>query len=148
MEQPKISLHVLSGWSDHNTMRVISKIRVHELVALIDSGFTNNFISERMENLMSLLICLTEPFHVKVANGKSLQCQGKFDNVHIMIQVIPFIVTLYALPFVGLDLVLGVHLLELLGLVVCNWKTMTMEFQWDNRPLRLQGIDGQLIQHA
>ena len=54
-----------------------------------------------------------------------------------MIQGIRFIVTLYALPLVGLDLVLGVHWLELLGSVVCNWKTMTMEFQWDNRPLRL-----------
>ena len=80
-EPPEISLHALSGWSAHNTMKVIIKIGVHELVALIDSGSTHNFISERMANLMQLPICPTEPFHVKVANGKSLQCQGKFDNV-------------------------------------------------------------------
>jgi hypothetical protein len=65
----------------------------------------------------------------------------KFENVHIALQGIPFILTLYALALVGLDLVLGVHWLEQLGTVVCNWKQLTMEFQWHNQTHKLQGMD-------
>lgn len=43
---------------------------------------------------------------------------------------------------------LGVQWLEKLGTVSCNWKQMTMEFQWDNQTQKLQGTDGQLIQSA
>ncbi|KAK8482065.1 hypothetical protein V6N11_063350 [Hibiscus sabdariffa] len=71
-------------------------------------------------------------FNVKVANGEPLQCQGRFENLPVDIQGINFVLTLYALPLRGLDLVLGVHWLEQLGTVVCNWKQLTMEFQWNN----------------
>ena len=45
-------------------------------------------------------------------------------------------------------MVLGVQWLELLGSVVCNWKTLTMEFEWGNRKQRLQGINPQMVQPA
>jgi hypothetical protein len=72
-------------------MQMLANIRPYERVVLIDSGSTHNFISE------------------KVANRGPLKCQGRFENVHIVLQGIPFVLTLYALPLVGLDLVLGVH---------------------------------------
>lgn len=53
--------------------------------------------------------------------------------MQVAIQGIPFSLTLYSLPLTGLDIVLGVQWLELLGSVVCNWKQMTMEFQWGNQ---------------
>ncbi|KAH9648972.1 hypothetical protein KPL70_025802 [Citrus sinensis] len=53
-------------------------------------------------------------------------------------------ITFYAL--VGLDVVLGVQWLESLGSVVCNWKQLTMDFDWDNAKRRLQGLDPQTIQ--
>ena len=46
----------------------------------------------------------------------------------------------------GLDLVLGVHWLEQLGTVACNWKKLTMEFQWDSKNKKLRGIDTHSIQ--
>ncbi|KAF5472044.1 hypothetical protein F2P56_008792 [Juglans regia] len=48
----------------------------------------------------------------------------------------------------GLDVVLGIQWLELLGAVVCDWKQLTMEFLWENQPRRLIGVDGQDIQAA
>lgn len=41
---------------------------------------------------------------------------------------------------------LEVQWLELLGPVVCNWKQMTMEFQWEGRVGTLQGIKDQSTQ--
>ena len=143
---PEISLHALSGWSSHRTMRVMEKIGHYEVVVLIDSGSTHNFISEKVANLLQLPVVPTEPFNVKVANGGPLRCQGRFEDVRVLLQGIPFVLTLYALPLSGLDLVLGVHWLEQLGTVICNWKQLTMEFQWNNQNHRLQGIGSQSIQ--
>jgi len=137
--QPEISLHALSGWTAYKTMRVMAKIGPYEMVVLIDSGSTHNFISEKVANMLQLPVVPTESFNVRVVNGGPLKCQGRFENVHISLQGIPFVLTLYALPLVGLDLVLGVHWLEQ-GTVVCNWKQLTMEFQWRNQTHKLQGM--------
>ena len=126
---PEISLHALTGWTAAKTMRVTAKIGTQDVVVLIDSGSTHNFISDKVATLLHLPVVPTAPFNVRVANGQPLKCQGRFDNIHILLQGIPFSITFYSLPLTGLDLVLGVQWLEQLGYVVCDWKKMTMEFQ-------------------
>jgi hypothetical protein len=140
-DEPQISLHALTGWSTAKTMRIMARIGNHELTVLIDSGSTHNFISERIANWLHLPVIPTQPFNVKVANGNPLKCQGRFENIHVLLQGIPFMLTLYALPLCGLDLVLEVQWLEQLGTVACDWKKMTMEFMWKNQKQKLQGID-------
>jgi hypothetical protein len=132
--EPKISLHALTGWSSPKTMRVAVKIRSLEVVALIDSNLTHNFINDRTARLLQLLMVPTNLFKVRVANGEKLSCQGRFEQVPINLQGISFLLTLYALPIADLDLVLGFQWLEILGLVTCNWKQHTIEFQWENTP--------------
>ncbi|KAJ0105416.1 hypothetical protein Patl1_18246 [Pistacia atlantica] len=100
----------------------MAKIRPYEVVVLIDNASTHNFISEKVANMLQLPVVPTKSFNVKVANGRPLKCQGRFENVQVLLQGIPFVLTLYALPLIGLDLVLGVHWLEQLGTVACNWK--------------------------
>ena len=146
--EPEISFHTLTGWSTPKTMRITAKIRQHEVVVLIDSGSTHNFISEKVADMLHLSVVPTKPFTVKVANGTPLKCQGRFEHVHVILQGIPFSLTLYSLPLTGLDLVLGVQWLEQLGTVVCNWKKLTMEFQWENQTHKLQGTNTQTIQVA
>ena len=57
---PKISFHALTGWSTPWTMRVIAHIGNFEVVVLIDSESTHNFISDRVAHLLRLpmLKCL------------------------------------------------------------------------------------------
>ncbi|RVW21961.1 hypothetical protein CK203_107764 [Vitis vinifera] len=145
---PEISLHALTDWTATKTMRVTAKIGTHDVVVLIDSGSTHNFISDKVAALLHLPVVPTAPFHVRVANSQPLKCQGRFDNIHILLQGIPFSITFYSLPLNGLDLVLGVQWLEQLGSVVCDWKKMTMEFQWANKPRLLQGSRAQNLQQA
>jgi hypothetical protein len=52
-----------------------------------------------------------------------------------------FSLTLYYLPLTGLDVVLGIQWLEMLGFMVCNWKHVIMEFIWKNQIRRLQGAN-------
>ncbi|XP_034707028.1 uncharacterized protein LOC117930485 [Vitis riparia] len=145
---PEITLHALMGWTVPKTMRIATRIGAHDVVVLIDSGSTHNFISECMANLLRLPVVLTKSFKVRVANGENLRCQGRFEEVQINLQGTIFSLTLYSLPLTGLDIVLGIQWLELLGSVVCDWRELTMEFMWENQTKKLVGIDGQHIQAA
>nr|TKS00092.1 hypothetical protein D5086_0000187020 [Populus alba] len=122
-DEPEITLHALTGWSAPRTMRVDAKVGFVNAVVLIDSGSTHNFISTRMADRLRLPIVPTETFTIRVANGARLQCQGKFEKVQVLLQEIPFSLTLYSLPLADLDIVLGVQWLEMLGSVICNWQT-------------------------
>jgi hypothetical protein len=146
--EPEITLHALTGWSALRTMRVDAKVGFFDVVVLIDSGSTHNFMSTRMADLLRLPVVPTEAFTVRVANGARLQCQGKFEKVQVLLQGIPFSLTLYSLPLAGLDIVLGVQCLEMLGSVICNWRTLTMNFYWENLTQQLQGFCDQPIQAA
>lgn len=145
-DDPEISLHALTGWSAARTMRIIAKVGSHELVVLIDSGSTHNFINEKIAELLQLPAVPTEPFNVKVANGAPLKCQGRFENVRVWLQGIPFTLTLYSVPLIGLDMVLGIHWLEQLGTIMCDWRRMTMDFIWEGQPHQLEGMDSKPIQ--
>ena len=145
---PEITLHALMGWTVPKTMQIAARIGAHDVVILIDSGSTHNFISERMANLLRLPVVPTESFTVRVANGENLTFQGRFEEVQINLQGTIFSLTLYSLPLTRLDIVLGIQWLELLGSVVCDWRELTMEFMWENQTKKLVGIDGQHIQAA
>ena len=96
--------------------------------------------------MLQLPIQPTPAFLVRVANGEKVICQGKHEKVYVLIQDVPFELTLYSLPITGLDMVLGIQWLENVGSVVCNWKTLTMDFNWNNKKRRLQGLGLQTIQ--
>jgi hypothetical protein len=113
-------------------MRVSAKMGSHEVMVLIDSGLTHNFISNRLASMLKLPIIPTESFHVRVANREGLTCQGRYNKVRVELQGTEFYLTLFSLPLRGIDLVLRVQWLEMLGSLVCNWKQLTMDFIWKN----------------
>ncbi|KAG8658352.1 hypothetical protein MANES_03G138751v8 [Manihot esculenta] len=67
-DEPEISLHALTGWSNSQTMRVLVKIGSTEMIVLIDSGSTHNFINGKMAESLRLLATAVMPNKVKVAN--------------------------------------------------------------------------------
>ena len=74
--EPEITLHALTGWIAPKTMRVAARIGSNNVITLIDSGSTHNFISERMANFLWLPMVPTIAFTVRVANRENLRCQG------------------------------------------------------------------------
>ena len=124
----EISLHALTGWTLHKTMRIKAHILGRELIILVDSGPTHNFIRRKVAELPRLPYTPMDAFNVKVENGKPLKCEGRFDDVAVNVQDAKFKVTFFELPLVGIDVVLGVQWLEELGIIVYHWKTLAMMF--------------------
>ncbi|XP_021595172.1 uncharacterized protein LOC110602054 [Manihot esculenta] len=85
-DEPEISLHALTGWSNSQTMRVLVKIGSTEMIVLIDSGSTHNFINGKMAKSLRLPATAVKPNKVKVANGGHLQCSGKFEDMNLLVQ--------------------------------------------------------------
>lgn len=143
---PEITLNALTGWDSPTTMRLLATIADHNLHALVDSSSTHNFISEKVALNLKLQETPSKPFDVRVANGTPLRCQRRFDNVNIQIGGTRFRVTLYALPLVGLDLVMGIQWLQSLEPVLIDWKAHTLKLDWDGKTHTLHGLKQNKIQ--
>lgn len=79
--EPEITLQSLTGWGSPKTLRVQIEINHRNLIALIDSGATHCFISEKEANRLGLKITPTKPFSVRVADGHPLQCRGAYRKI-------------------------------------------------------------------
>ena len=128
IEQPAISLHALLGTNDCQTMRMKGKIKNQELIMLVDSSSTHNFIDQ---GVIKKLNCLTQDvkgMNVTVANRQTLVsnevCKELQWEVQGLIQHSDFMV----LPLMGCDLVLGVQWLKTLGPITWDFKILEMQF--------------------
>lgn len=68
------------------SMRMRGKITETKVIVLIDSGATNNFISEQVVRAIGLPVAESRWFGVSVGNGKIILGQEKFSRVMLAIQ--------------------------------------------------------------
>lgn len=83
LANPKITFYALMRWTAPRTIRVTAKLGPYEIMVLIDSSSTHNFINSRMANMLRLLIIPTVGFSIRVANGETLLCTKKFEQVQV-----------------------------------------------------------------
>ncbi|KAE8698902.1 hypothetical protein F3Y22_tig00110597pilonHSYRG01052 [Hibiscus syriacus] len=107
--EPEITLHALTGWTVPRTMRIKEIIRAPEVVALIDSGSTHNFISDLVAKTLRFPVKPTTPFTIRVANGEILSCKGKYEKLMVNLQGNEFHLDFFSVPLNGLDMVLGIQ---------------------------------------
>ena len=105
----EVSIHALTSWASPRTMRVAAAIGSQHMIALIDNGFTHNFLSEKVARFLRLLMVPTKSFAIHVASSERLLCQGHFEKVQMNLQGITFSFTLYSLPLARLDMVSGIQ---------------------------------------
>ena len=75
-QPPLISLHAIAGISTNETMKVYVNIGEHQLVALLDSGSTTNFINMAAAQQIGLHFHDSPGASVIVANGDRVACRG------------------------------------------------------------------------
>ncbi|XP_043725548.1 uncharacterized protein LOC122672115 [Telopea speciosissima] len=136
---PKISYNALEGAVSAKTLWVKGRVVGKEVMVLIDGGSTTNFIQERVARYLKVAVYYIEPFPVMLGNGDLLMCSGVCKKVLLKLQHHKFELDLYVLPIKGAEVVLGVDWLETLGPIVSDYRNLTMEFQWGNQQVHLQG---------
>lgn len=119
---------------NYKALQLIGLVQV-----LIDGGSTHNFIKPHLVQQFKLPIVPSNFFKVMVGNRDNLECTGLMKSIPIAIQGHQFQLDCYIIPTQGINIVLGVQWLELLGPCTMDYKVLTMEFQWNNKCIRLYG---------
>ena len=83
----EITLYALLGSPSPGTMRVWGRINHQDVLILIDSGSTHNFLDVSSWSSLKLPLSTQESFTVKVANGEVLRTQGACHEVNLRFKV-------------------------------------------------------------
>lgn len=88
-----------------------------------------------MAKRLQLPIRPCKEFKVYIGNGDFLRCNKKCVAVTLKLQGHTFTMDLFILPIQGVDVVLGIQWLEMLGPVLTDYKQLTMDFTWQHQHL-------------
>jgi hypothetical protein len=140
--EPHISLHAIAGIRLSATMQLRITIGDITLLALLDSGSTNNFISEEAATRTSMKLHQRASMKVTVANGEQVPCLGVLRQASFIINGDNFTADLFVLPLARYDVVLGTNWLASLGPILWDFSSRTMSFWPRDRQVRWQGVAG------
>jgi hypothetical protein len=76
-----ISLNALTGFSTPQTLKLIGYIKHRKFIILVDSGSTHTFIHHRIAHKTHCYIQAVNNFQIMIANGGSMKCGGRCENV-------------------------------------------------------------------
>lgn len=122
-------LQVLSLWSmvgitSKRNLKVLGQIRNENVVVLINSGASCNFIGKAVMQALGLPVQSTQEFGVSIV----LQGQGKCSGVEMNIQGVKIEEEYLLFELGTIDVVLGYSWLSKLGETRINWGLHTMRF--------------------
>jgi hypothetical protein len=120
---PVISLNALTGFSAPQTLKLIGYIKNQKVIILVDSGSTRNFIHRRIAQEVNCYICSINNFQIMIANGGSMKCGGRCENVRLQIGQYHLKSHMFAIDMGGCDIVLGAEWLRTLGPILTDLRT-------------------------
>jgi hypothetical protein len=135
-----ISLNALTGFSAPQTLKLIGYIKHRKVIILVDSGSTHNFIHRRIAQETNCYICAVNNFQIMIANGGSMKCGGRCENVCLQIGEYHLKSHMFAIDMGGCDIVLGAEWLRTLGPILMDFKELTMQFDQEGQQYKFQGI--------
>ncbi|GJS11152.1 putative mitochondrial protein [Tanacetum coccineum] len=162
LEMVEVSANSMWGFTAPHTMKLQGKLGKREVVVLIDSGATHNFLSVELVSILGLRVDGKNETRVRLGNGKFDKSSGLCRSLvlHLLglrvvedfypLELGSTIVILgvkwlwvvedfYPLELGSTDVILGVKWLRNLGDVRVNWKTLTMSFKGPEGIVVLKG---------
>jgi hypothetical protein len=90
-EEPKISLHAITGSPTPHTIRVVGRMGTHQVTTLMDTGNTHNFLNSTLAERMGLQPSKGARPLVTIANGEKLECRGIYHGLCVVLQMTDFL---------------------------------------------------------
>lgn len=134
-----LSINSVVGLSNPKTMKVKGRIAQREVVVLIDSGASHNFISTDVVMDLGLPRVGTTGYGVLMGTGLTVKGEGMCKGVVLTLQNIEIVEDFLPLELGSADVILGMQWLETLGGMQVNWRTLTMKFRIRGTAVTLQG---------
>ncbi|XP_013615599.1 PREDICTED: uncharacterized protein LOC106321935, partial [Brassica oleracea var. oleracea] len=134
-----LSLKSMVGITTKKTLRIRGYIGDAEVVVLIDSGASCNFIATRLVHKLGLQVTPTQEFGVAIGDGRVLTSSGKCEEVKINIQGVGIREEYLVFDLGATDMVLGYTWLEKLGEMKINWGLHLLRFQIGEQWVTLAG---------
>ena len=125
---PTISCHALDGINTPQTLNIEGDIKNKKVRVLIDSGSTHNFIHCKVSKYLNCFVYPTLEFQLMIAYGGTINCSGKFHNINLTMGKYVLNSPMISIPMGGVDVVLGVHWLQSLGMMAFNFHKFFMKF--------------------
>ena len=140
IEDAIISLHALSGVSIPQILKIKGYVKYHQLVVLIDSERTRNFINWSKAQSLRIFIHLINNFQVLIANEGIIKCGGHYENVKLQMGDYHLKSHMFSIEMGGCDIVLGAEWIRTLGPITMDFQELYMIFFKDSHTYMLQGI--------
>ena len=140
-ELKELQLSSFSYWglTSNKSLKVWGEIQGEQVIVLVDSGASANFISTKVVEKLQLPIDRVKGFKVEVGNGAIEEGFGVCRGVELLVQGIRIVQNFFVLELGRPEVVLGVDWLAGLGNFVGNYKNMTLSWVEKGSRVLLRG---------
>lgn len=140
-EMPMLELYMNSivGLSGNHTMKLKGKVKGEEVIILIDSGATHNFITTELIERLNIPIQASRVFEVSLGDGYKVRGRHICPTMVVEMQGVELQQSFHLFDMGDTDMVLGVEWLRSLGEVKMNWDELSMKFMIGKEERRIKG---------
>ncbi|WVZ01161.1 hypothetical protein V8G54_027230 [Vigna mungo] len=127
------------GLTTPRTLKLRGKIGEKEVVVVIDSGASHNYISRRVTAEMKLPVIDIPPYLVSLGDGHKRRIRGRCGKVRVQLAEAMVEEDFYVFKLGEVNVILGDAWLEKLGEARINCAEMTMVYSSGGKKIKIRG---------
>lgn len=134
-----LSMNSFLGLKSPTTTKIKGSLGKFNIVVMLDSGATHNFISPQLVKRAKLKVQQETGCDIKLGTGVTVQSVGICKQVIFQVSGMEFVSDIITLELGGADIILGVQWLRTLGTCQVNWETHEWKFVYKGTKVTLHG---------
>lgn len=143
-EELVLSECAAAGTMGRKTIKFHGLIQKQQLLILVDSGSSSNFLAEHVVTKLGLQCQQVEGTQVTIADGGKLLCNRIVPAVEWWCQGQTFVTDFKVLTLSGYDMILGMEWLETFSPMWVDWRRKKLRFTYHNQRLTFIGVKDQI----
>ena len=138
-KKKEIELNTITGLTSKGTMKLRGEIEGREVVVLIDSGATHNFVHYKIIEEMKIPSEADTTFAATIGDGTCCKGRGLCKRLEVKLQGITVVADFLLIELGNVDAILGMQWLDTTGTMKIHWPSLTMSFWVGRKQIELKG---------